>query len=321
MDGEIMDDAVAFGRDEVISRKKLLPFTRRTDWFGLVYLSVHLGTIAVTGWIVHLSLGTVWMIPAMFCHGIVVTFLYGPLHECSHGTAFRSRWLNETVFKFCNLVYISTPLWYRYKHANHHTYTQINGKDMEMVLPSPATFWQYVLQCTGITFWRRNLGALFRHAGGRTLPSDAAFFPKDQLARNYLEARINLAIYAAIAIVALAAESWAPLVYWLIPRVLAEPVMRSIRVVEHTGCEEGPDLRKNTRTTRMNPLLTFFFWNMPYHAEHHICPAVPFHKLPAFHREIGNHLKQAPGILTVHWEVLRDHLVSASEPTVSQTGS
>ena len=315
-----MDDVVAFGRNEVISRKELLPFTRRTDQTGLVYLSVHLGTVALTGWFVYLSFGTAWMIPAMFCHGITVTFLYGPLHETSHGTAFRSRWLNETVFWFCSLVYISTPLWYRYKHANHHTYTQIKGKDTEMVLASPATVWQYVLQCTAINFWRRNLGALLRHAGGRILPSDAIFFPKDQLARNFLEARINLAIYATIAIAALAAETWAPLIYWFIPRVLGEPVMRSIRVVEHTGCAEGPDLRENTRTTKMNPIMKFLFWNMPYHAEHHICPAVPFHKLPAFHREIGNHLKQAPGILAVHWHVLRNHLVRASTPTVQQTG-
>ena len=102
-----MDNMVAFGRDEVISRKELLPFTRRTDRTGLVYLSVHLGTIALIGWFVHLSLGTAWMIPAMFCHGIAVTFLYGPMHETSHGTAFRSRWLNEAVFWFCNLVYIT----------------------------------------------------------------------------------------------------------------------------------------------------------------------------------------------------------------------
>ena len=312
-----MDDVVAFGRAEVISREELLPFTRRNDWIGLIYLSVHLGTIAVTGYLVQLSLETVWVTPAMFCHGIIITFLYGPMHECSHRTAFRSRWLNETVFWFCSLVYISTPLWYRYKHANHHIYTQIKGKDTEMVLPSPATIGQYVLQCAAINFWRRNLGALFRHAGGNILHSDSEFFPKEKLARNYFEARINLVIYTVIAIAAFAAQSWAPLVYWLIPRVLAEPVMRSIRVVEHTGCEEGPDLRQNTRTTRMNSLITFFFWNMPYHAEHHICPSVPFHKLPAFHKKVGHHLQQAPGIFSVHWDVLQHHLRSASKPTVA----
>jgi len=30
--------------------------------------------------------------------------------------------------------------------------------------------------------------------------------------------------------------------------------------------------------------IRFLMWNMPYHAEHHLCPAVPFHQLPALHR-------------------------------------
>jgi fatty acid desaturase len=35
---------------------------------------------------------------------------------------------------------------------------------------------------------------------------------------------------------------------------------------------------------------------MPYHAEHHSYPAVPFHQLPALHRAIRDHLKvTAPG--------------------------
>jgi fatty acid desaturase len=32
-------------------------------------------------------------------------------------------------------------------------------------------------------------------------------------------------------------------------------------------------------------------WNMPYHAEHHSYPAVPFHKLPRFHGIVAAHLR------------------------------
>ena len=31
---------------------------------------------------------------------------------------------------------------------------------------------------------------------------------------------------------------------------------------------------------------------MPYHAEHHAYPAVPFHKLPEFHEILQRHLKE-----------------------------
>jgi fatty acid desaturase len=32
-------------------------------------------------------------------------------------------------------------------------------------------------------------------------------------------------------------------------------------------------------------------WNMPYHAEHHLYPSIPFHQLPALHVKIRGHLK------------------------------
>ena len=114
-----------------------------------------------------------------------------------------------------------------------------------------------------------------------------------------------LALYGAIALTAVALGSTAPFFYWLLPRVLGEPVMRWIRVTEHSGCEEGPDLRRNTRTTRAGAIFKALFWNMPYHAEHHLSPSVPFFALPAFHQKIGDKLHPVgSGYFAVHGEVI-----------------
>jgi fatty acid desaturase len=32
-------------------------------------------------------------------------------------------------------------------------------------------------------------------------------------------------------------------------------------------------------------------WNMPYHVEHHVWPAVPFHKLPQVHALMREELR------------------------------
>jgi len=62
----------------------------------------------------------------------------------------------------------------------------------------------------------------------------------------------------------------------------------------------------NTRTTLTNAIVRFFAWNMPFHAEHHAYPSVPFHALPAVHRELRRDLKVvAPGYLAVQREILR----------------
>ena len=54
-----------------------------------------------------LSLGTWLAVPATVFYGAVLTVpAYSLSHECAHGTAFRSRWLNELVFWVASLIYL-----------------------------------------------------------------------------------------------------------------------------------------------------------------------------------------------------------------------
>jgi fatty acid desaturase len=46
----------------------------------------------------------------------------------------------------------------------------------------------------------------------------------------------------------------------------------------------------NTRTTFTTTVVRFLAWNMPYHTEHHVWPTVPFHRLPALHGMMRDHL-------------------------------
>jgi fatty acid desaturase len=47
-------------------------------------------------------------------------------------------------------------------------------------------------------------------------------------------------------------------------------------------------------------------WNMPYHAEHHLFPSIPFHQLPAVHLKIRDRLKHvAPGYIATNRAILR----------------
>jgi fatty acid desaturase len=84
-------------------------------------------------------------------------------------------------------------------------------------------------------------------------------------------------------------------------------------MAEHTGAEESPNLLANTRTTLANPVLRLLYWNMPFHAEHHLASSVPFHALDRLHREVSPHLEcVSKGYIEVHREILRDVLRRAS---------
>ena len=300
-----LDELVSV-REQMIPRANLKRLAKRNNYTGLLFLAFQFGVIACTGWLVYVSLGTIWIIPAIFVHGAMLATLFAPMHETAHGTAFRTLRLNEAVLWLCSLIYIFPPYWFRYHHAFHHTYTQVRRLDSAMVLPKPITLKEYLFYVSGLMVWKRNLSYLFGHALGRLDPAERSYAPEDQFPVLIRQARIMLLIYAAVGIVAIAYGSWAPVIYWLLPRVVGESYARWIRVAEHTGCVEGSDPRVNTRTTLTNSFIRILWWNMPYHAEHHLCAYIPFHALPKFHLQVRDKVTvSSGGYFSVHADLFR----------------
>ena len=98
----------------------------------------------------------------------------------------------------------------------------------------------------------------------------------------------------------------APLVYWLLPMILGQPVLRAITLAEHTGCSQDTNGLTNTRTTLTSWPVRFLMWNMPYHAEHHLYPSVPFHALPLTHTRLRERLAHLDhGYIAVNQAILR----------------
>ena len=296
----------AFGREMVLSKKELKPFVKRTNRAGLMNFFGHMTVLVVTGYLVFLSLNTWWIIPTMLAYSIAMAFLFAPVHECSHGTPFRSRWLNETVYWIVCLIYMVPPTFFRYAHATHHTYTQIRGKDPDM-LPQNMTFWSYLYYVSTVEFWIRGIRWFLFHPIGKIAPSQRYYIPESEVPRAVLEARVIMVIYGAIAIASFYYMTWFAVTFWVIPRLVGEPFMRWIRIAEHGGCPETADLRENTRTTKTSRLVYFLFWNMPYHSEHHLCPMVPFHSLGSLHEKVKSNLHPVgESYPKVHGEILSE---------------
>jgi fatty acid desaturase len=81
-----------------------------------------------------------------------------------------------------------------------------------------------------------------------------------------------------------------PLVFWVLPQLLCQPFLRAYVLAEHTGCTHDRNGLTNTRTTLTNAVVRLLMWNMPYHAEHHLYPSIPFHRLPDAHATLRDRL-------------------------------
>jgi fatty acid desaturase len=81
-----------------------------------------------------------------------------------------------------------------------------------------------------------------------------------------------------------------PLAFWIGPQLMAQPLLRLYLLTEHTGCTEDGNGVTNTRTTLTNPPARLLMWNMGFHAEHHLYPSIPFHRLADAHAALRPHL-------------------------------
>ena len=294
---------------EIISRDTLKSLRVRSNGPGFLRLAVHVSALAIGVLAVYLASGHLWLqAVAMFVYGVVIVLLFAPLHECSHGTAFHSRWINHTV-GFAVAAFTFRPfLYFKYRHAAHHTYTQHEDHDPDIV-PFPTSLRDYFGQILGLSFWPKLLGTLWRGSTGRFNAEEREFLPESVFKSVMLEIRLQCLLYATVAAASIYFGSTVALVYWLLPRVMGEPVLRAIRMAEHTGAEESPNLLANTRTTLASPVLRMLYWNMPFHAEHHLASSVPFHALARLHKEVSPHLEcVSKGYIAVHRDILREVL-------------
>jgi fatty acid desaturase len=291
------------GGNGAAARQRMRELTARSDGKGLMQLAVHVGALLLSGLAVGQALGTIWLLPAMLGHGILLVFLFAPLHEAIHRTAFRSRRLNDAVAWGCGVLLILPPAYFRAFHFTHHRFTQDPERDPELEHPKPATIGAYVLHASGLPYWTERIATTWRHAQGFVREG---FIGPRQRGRVVREARLLLVAYAAVALGSLATGSTAALVLWLGPALLGQPFLRLYLLAEHTGCPLVANMLENSRTTISTALVRGLAWNMPYHAEHHAHPALPFHALPEAHALLkGEIAVQARGYVAVNREIVQ----------------
>jgi fatty acid desaturase len=289
----------------LVPQRRLRELMRRTDLAALLFLVRHLALLSLSGWLVWTALGTYWLWPAMTMHGLVIVHLFAAQHESAHRTAFRTRRLNDLVGWMLGAIIMLPHVYFRWEHTDHHTYTQDTKRDPQLI-SQPRSLWAYAFYLSTLPYWWGFLRPFARHVRGVIDADEKRFIPTSERLKVILEARAMLALYVAALTLSFIFQTRVLLVFWLLPRLLAEPFMRFVRMTEHVGRPvNGVDLLENSRTCIVWPPLRWLAWNMPYHAEHHLSPAVPFHALPALHEELrGSHRRVVKGYCGAHKEIL-----------------
>ncbi len=275
-----------------VPRKVMKELMQRSDapairdtviWLGVLVASA---AGAVWFW------STWWCVPFFLVYGVFYASASDSRwHECGHGTAFRTRWMNDAVYQIASFMLMRNPVAWRWSHARHHTDTIIVGRDAEIAVMRPPDLLRAALAFTGLLDFRYALPALFRQAFSGLNAEEKSYVPEMEHHRAVVAARWHVAIYAATVALAIALRSWVPLMLVGLPRLYGSWHMVMTGLLQHGGLADNVlDHRLNCRTVYMNPVSRFVYWNMNYHVEHHMFPMVPYHALPALHAMIKHDL-------------------------------
>ncbi len=275
--------------------------TQRSDHAGLRALLIHFGLILLFTLLIVLQVPG-WPV-LVLPQGVLLLFLFTLLHEETHRTAFRSKPLNDALAAFCGWLLVLPPNWFRYFHFAHHRYTQHPEKDPELQSPKPATKAAYLWHISGLPVTWNNVKTLLQNARG---PRAYSYVPDNATGLIRRESQLMIAAYVLVTMIALLTDTMGIVFWcWWLPLIIGQPFLRLYLMAEHGGCAFVEDMFANTRTTFTSSLIRRLAWNMPYHAEHHAYPNVPFYRLPEFHEVVKEKLKvTSDGYVEFHREVL-----------------
>lgn len=230
--------------------------------------------------------------------GIMMCSLFACQHECVHNTAFKTRWLNQAAAFITGFSYIYPSTIFRELHFTHHRHTHEPGLDPEISLGGKplqsiiSSLPFYLTWLSGFPLFVFKLGMTV--VGALGMPE---FMRKNVYPFIRSEVRLKLVIECwfvlGIQLSVLGLAIYVNNGFWglFIGLLVGHGLLASYTAAEHNGLPHEGTIVEKTRSIAAPFFVKSLMWNMPYHAEHHSYPAVPFHALPQLHEAMKDELK------------------------------
>ncbi len=316
-----------------VDHERLRALCTRSDKQGWKQAGGHTALyVALAGLTVVFWLQQHWWLffMALWCVGFVATFFKGTAaHELGHGTVFKTKSLNAIFLHVVCMISWWDPYDYAASHTYHHRYTTHPNADRENVLPlTPSLHPWLVLQLTTFNLFSkpsRNFSkggflwtlyltartALKKPAGHTDIPSQEWLRAlhedqPEQFKRSVHWSRALLTFHASVLVISLVTGWWVLSLVITLPSYIANIGSYLLGTTQHCGLRENTsDFRQNTRSITINPFLSFLYWHMNWHIEHHMYAGVPCFNLKALARELEPDMPQ-PRTLIGAWKEMRE---------------
>lgn len=308
-----MDDE--FFKSANFSREQLHSLMPRSSGLGLARLILQWTLILLAAVIMVWQFGhNGWLWSAAL---VVVSFGICPLfalsHETIHRSAFQERWLNDVISFLSSASIFYVPEWFRHFHFAHHRYTHDPTLDPELapILGRTAPVFtaslpMYLSFLSGMALFLFKAFMMLLMATPMPRSAMEKLLPYVKPAKISLiqwQSRLCILVFVGLGV---AGTLWWPGIWsLLIAQLIGHGILAVYVAAEHGGLPHEGSMLERTRTIQTNAFVRFLMWNMPYHAEHHAYPAVPWHALPELHKLIEKDLiHTVPGYTDLHLRII-----------------
>jgi fatty acid desaturase len=300
-----------------IDTEKLRKFHDRSNVRGFFRVIGHFTAIGLTGLLFFKCSEIGWWIPALavlFIHGTIFSFLgyAGASHELSHNTVFKERWVNNFFLQITSFLVWTNLVYFSRTHTVHHRSTLEHDVDIEVPTTKCITIFKVlVTSLFDVARLFRTIKVQWANAQGIVAgPASELFPPENTQLLHQLKtaARTILIGHFSLAIIFILNGYWQMVFLFSLSGFIGNGLPNLLASAQHCGMKmDTGDYRESTRTVLLNPIFSFFYWNMNYHVEHHMYPGVPCYNLPYLRKLIANDLGPATnGILGILQAVRED---------------
>ncbi len=280
-----------------IDRKTLKNLSKRSDYEGWKHIIIFTISLLSLGLLSILTWHSWWFIPFYLAYCMLWGGADAIWHECGHGTAFKTRKLNNFFYKIASFMNNFEPVRWKWSHSLHHSYTaSIDPHDYEVEgsIFAKYTFISFILNFVPgvgfLTIHKSLYVEIFKHAMGIETNVMRDCIPEDKVKNCIISSRIFVCLWTIIILASIYLMSLLPILLFLVPKFFA--TFNNIwGITQHMGLQENvKDHRLSTRSVRLNPFFSFIYWKMEYHIEHHMFPMIPSYNLPKLYEVIKNQL-------------------------------
>jgi len=305
-----------------IDRKLLTKLLERSNYEGWRHIIIYFLTLLCLGYFCYVFWLTWYFLPIYL---IYCTWWGGAdaiWHECGHRTAFKSRKLNDFFYHIGSFMNSFEAVRFKWSHSLHHNYTgSIDPHDFEV---DGSIFWKpkkllnfFIIFIPGIGLLNLNKSIqkeIFQHALGIKTKVMKECIPDHKKQSCIFVSRVYVFLWISITIFSMVINSALPIFLFLIPKFFA-----TLNIIwgltQHIGLQDKvKDHRLSTRSIRLNPILSFIYWNMEYHIEHHMFPSVPSYNLPKLHEAIKHQLPKPQSLFQAYKEIIPAIIKKTNDP-------